>query len=591
MIGEIVGSYRIVSRLGRGGMGEVYVAEHPLLGSRAAVKMLLPEMCAHKDIVERFFNEAKAATRIKHPGIVQIFDFGFHSSGSAFLIMELLDGESLSARIRRKRIPPDAATVIGRQVASALAAAHAAGIIHRDLKPDNIFLVPDPDVPQGERVKILDFGIAKLVSSNKNTRTGDVFGTPVYMSPEQCQNAAAVDARSDIYSVGCILFEMITGRAPFGGEGVAQLVSAHMFEKPRAPSQVVPGLQATLDAAILRALSKSPDERQQSMAELADELDADVARRRSTPVPVAVPLPETLAPLGEPVGATGTTAMSTTLGQSLGEVARKAQRRRRPLLLVAALVATGGGVTAIILATNGRTDNETSQPPATTQHSSTPQPAVPTAPPQPDATVTIAASSPSTRQLLPERMRAILTTFLRWSASHPQSPCPTALELATFAHDPHAVDDSWGRPVVLTCTNQPAEQIVGAQSAGPDGMFDTNDDLASWDLGRDVTDIVRGPRWIGATPHPRPVSPSADRNLHKQPATAGATGTPSSAGSSAAALPPQPNSGSASTSPPSPNAGSQSVSSAPSTPISPQADGSATKKKRHLDENGMPTDR
>lgn len=287
MIGEVVGSYRIMSTLGKGGMGIVYMAEHPLLGNRAVVKMLLPELSEQKDVVERFFNEAKAATRIKHPGIVQVFDFGYHpDTKSAYIIMEMLDGETLNSRIQRVQMTPVAAAVIARKVASALTAAHSNGIVHRDLKPDNIFLVADPDLQEGERVKVLDFGIAKLAASQsaRQTRTGEVFGTPLYMSPEQCENAGDVDARTDIYALGCILYEMLIGHPPFVGGGVAQLVAAQMFHTPTRPSQLKPGIPPALETTILRALEKSPDKRQQSMVEIANELDAIIGRRVVAPV-------------------------------------------------------------------------------------------------------------------------------------------------------------------------------------------------------------------------------------------------------------------------------------------------------------------
>src|SRR5689334_23378485 len=197
MIGEVVGSYRITSQLGSGGMGVVYAAEHVVLGSKAAVKMLQPRHSFDQETVTRFFNEARAATRIKHPGIIGVFDFGKHSSGSAYLVMELLEGETLHQRIRRLgRMTARDALVVGRQIASALDAAHTAGIVHRDLKPHNLFIVADPDLPGGERVKVLDFGIAKLAveaaggpGSTGGTREGALLGTPKYMAPEQCRGA------------------------------------------------------------------------------------------------------------------------------------------------------------------------------------------------------------------------------------------------------------------------------------------------------------------------------------------------------------------------------------------------------------------
>src|SRR5687768_15810409 len=197
-------------------MGAVYLAEHSLIGRRAAIKSLLPSLSLQREIVDRFFNDAPATTSIPDPGIVQVFDFGFHTDATAFIVMEFLEGEPLDARIRRfTRLPVSDALRLTRQAAGSLAAAHARGIVHRDLKPENIFLVRDPEAQGGERPKILDFGIAKLGGDNPNqmkTRTGAMMGTPVYMSPEQCRGAGLVDHRSDIYALACVLFHMLVGR-------------------------------------------------------------------------------------------------------------------------------------------------------------------------------------------------------------------------------------------------------------------------------------------------------------------------------------------------------------------------------------------
>src|SRR5678815_1043091 len=179
-----IGAYRIQRKLGEGGMGAVYLAEHALLGRQAAIKVLLPALSAQQEVVNRFFNEARSTTSIADPGIVQVFDFGYHTDGSAYIVMEFLDGEALDRRLARLgRLPVAEALRMCRQIASSLAAAHAQGIIHRDLKPENIFLVPDGEVSSGERSKILDFGIAKLSDNNPGkikTHTGALMGTPFY---------------------------------------------------------------------------------------------------------------------------------------------------------------------------------------------------------------------------------------------------------------------------------------------------------------------------------------------------------------------------------------------------------------------------
>ncbi len=191
-------------------MGAVYLGQHTLLGRRAAIKVLLPALSARPDIVNRFFNEARAVTSISDPGIVQVFDFGYHTDGSAFIVMEFLEGEPLDQRLAKlRRFSVSEALRLCRQLASSLAAAHAQHIIHRDLKPENIFLVRDSEVASDERSKILDFGIAKLSDDHPGkikTHTGTLMGTPVYMSPEQCRGLAEIDHRSDIYALGCVLF-------------------------------------------------------------------------------------------------------------------------------------------------------------------------------------------------------------------------------------------------------------------------------------------------------------------------------------------------------------------------------------------------
>jgi len=207
---ETVGSYQITGTIGQGGMGQVYLARHTLLGRPAAVKMLLPVFSQDPEQVARFFNEARAATAVRHAGIVEIYDFGFHTDGCAYIAMEFLEGESLASRLARGRAPVTSALAVARQIANVLASAHAKGIVHRDLKPDNVFLVPDSELPSGERVKVLDFGIAKLtadVGQAHMTRTGSIMGTPSYMAPEQCRGVP-VDQRADLYSLGCILFEI-----------------------------------------------------------------------------------------------------------------------------------------------------------------------------------------------------------------------------------------------------------------------------------------------------------------------------------------------------------------------------------------------
>ncbi|HWM84317.1 MAG TPA: protein kinase [Kofleriaceae bacterium] len=266
-VGEVVGNYRITGKLGSGGMGAVYLAKHTLIGREAAIKVLLPALCDNETVVARFFNEAKTTTAIKHPGIVEVFDFGYARDGSAYLVMERLEGESLGARLQREgHLPVDQAVSIARQVSGALYAAHKIGIVHRDLKPDNIYIVPDPDVPGGERAKILDFGIAKLRDREGltepldiDTEEGTVLGAPSYMAPEQCAGSGRVDHRADLYALGCILFEMVCGQPPFDGRTYGVVLAQQMRELPPTPTSIEPSVPPQLEALILRLLEKDPE--------------------------------------------------------------------------------------------------------------------------------------------------------------------------------------------------------------------------------------------------------------------------------------------------------------------------------------------
>ena len=276
MIGHVVGKYRLLDQLGEGGMGTVYRAEHVVLGSPAAVKVLLPQFTQDSVVVDRFFQEARAASAIRHPGIVEVFDFGRLPSGQAYIAMELLRGEDLSGFLAR-RGPLDAslAAQIAIQMLGALNATHAVGVIHRDLKPDNIFLVRDPGAPGAIRVKLLDFGIAKLIgtpnaaalSAGGRPRTKNmILGTPAYMAPEQCRGGAAIDARADLYAVGCLLFELLTGRPPFVADGDGEVMAMHIYEPPPRLSNLAPQLPVELDALIAKLLTKDPADRIPSAA-------------------------------------------------------------------------------------------------------------------------------------------------------------------------------------------------------------------------------------------------------------------------------------------------------------------------------------
>ncbi len=336
MQGATIGQYRIGRKLGSGGMGAVYVGEHALIGRRAAVKVLLPHLSMHRTVVARFFNEARAMTSISDPGIVQMFDFGFHTDGSAYIVMELLEGETLERRRRRiKRLAVVDALRIVRQIAGSVAAAHDSGVVHRDLKPENIFLVRDAEALGGERPKVLDFGIAKLSGNTEGspTLTGTMMGTPVYMSPEQCRGTGLVDARSDIYSLGCVLFHLVVGRPPFDRAGIGELISAHMNDAPVRPSDVAGDVPEGFDDLVLRCLAKAPEARFQTMLEVQAGCDALLVRLSSPGAPAPLSVPPVL-PSGPRSAVHGerppapAASMPTTLSSAVGVTREPAPPRR-----------------------------------------------------------------------------------------------------------------------------------------------------------------------------------------------------------------------------------------------------------------------
>jgi eukaryotic-like serine/threonine-protein kinase len=296
VLGASVGNYRIIDLLGQGGMAVVYLGQHEKLSRQVAVKVLRQGMPTSADMLKRFFNEAQATTAIQHPGIVQVFDFGTTADGNAFLVMELLEGETLTARLQQRQLDHAECCRIGRQVANALQVAHERGVIHRDLKPDNLFLVPDMEVIGGERVKVLDFGMAKLAgelhSVGVKTGTGVLMGTLSYMSPEQCRSAVKAEPRSDIYSLGCILFEMVCGRPPFADGGLGDIIAAHLHTPPRDPRELAPDVPPALAKLILDLLAKRPDARPQTMAAVSQGFAEILRTLDATPHGSSTPSPD-----------------------------------------------------------------------------------------------------------------------------------------------------------------------------------------------------------------------------------------------------------------------------------------------------------
>ena len=325
IIGQTLGQFRITGLLGEGGMGQVYRAEHVLIGRKAAIKVLAPEVASDKDVVSRFFNEARAVNDIRHPNIVEVTDFG-HFGTQPYIVMELLEGETLEERlVRAGALDPVAAAQIVAQIASAVGAAHEHGMVHRDLKPANIFLCQHPDYP--DFVKVLDFGIAKLTAtrdqvSGHRTACGAIIGTPAYMSPEQCLGDANLDHRSDIYALGVVTYQMMTGQRPFEAEAAGRLIMLHVQAKPPAPCAINPALPPAVGAVILRALEKQREHRFARLREFRDALSAAAARvpaARDAPHPpeqTSAGGPSSIVPSPAPnsMGATLLSGLPTVLG-------------------------------------------------------------------------------------------------------------------------------------------------------------------------------------------------------------------------------------------------------------------------------------
>jgi serine/threonine-protein kinase len=368
-------------------MGAVYLAEHPAIGRRVAVKVLHPNYTRDPQLLGRFLNEARAANAIRHPNIIEILDSGVIADGTPFLVMELLEGESLGTRLRREgALPIATALELAYQTASALGAAHAKGIVHRDLKPDNLFLVADPHEPDRQRIKVLDFGIAKLQqgssSDSVKTRTGTLMGTPIYMSPEQCRGTKAIDHRSDIYSLAVILYEMLVGHPPFVSEGFGELVNMHLNMAPQPMRDERPEIPTAVDALVLKMLAKNPDERYRDMGEVQTALKGSGGFQVRSSPRLANPVGATTAPFGAKVH---DTTFTTGVGERVGGTTSRMGGGSKAALAIGAAALAGA---AYFVFGSGKTeaparpvaaDVAKSAPaaaPATTSPTAAPKPAV-----------------------------------------------------------------------------------------------------------------------------------------------------------------------------------------------------------------------
>jgi serine/threonine protein kinase len=286
--GTMVGEYRVDRKLGAGTFGDVYAGEQPVIGKRVAIKLLHRKLSSDAEVVSRFVAEARAVNRIRHRHIIDIFSFGMLGDHRHYFVMELLDGLTLGELLEReKRLPLDVALPIFRGIASALDAAHEAGITHRDLKPDNVFLAVEKDGSYFP--KLLDFGVAKLAGEDvaHRTATGIAIGTPRYMSPEQCRGKK-VDRKADIYSLGALVHEVLTGKPLFDGDGTMDVFFKHTSEAPTPMSHVCPDLPSDLDAPVLAMLAKKPKDRPDSAgAAIRDLIERARAAGQAATMPVS----------------------------------------------------------------------------------------------------------------------------------------------------------------------------------------------------------------------------------------------------------------------------------------------------------------
>ncbi|NVB82699.1 MAG: protein kinase [Kofleriaceae bacterium] len=424
LLGTTIERYRLERVLGEGGMGRVYLAVQPAIGSRVAIKVLSEECSRNAELLERFFAEARAVNLIRHENIVSVLDLAQLPDGRPFIIMEFIEGHTLGHHVRKTAAPLGGVAQVIGEVLAGLAAAHAIGIVHRDLKPDNVLVTVEG------HAKILDFGIAKLAPAHRadvspRTKTGALLGTPAYMAPEQISGAGNVDARTDIYSMGIVLYEAVTGTVPFSGGTLFDLMRAHLEEAPPPPRARRPDLPPAMEQVILQALAKDPAHRFQSVTAMAQAL-----AHAASALPAEQWRP--LSTRGGPrISASGigppTTEKQATPGAFRSTaVAPKTEKdppRRRGIIVgMIAAASIGVGVTALVL--SSRSDS----PKQDVRIAEVEQPAVPPAEPTVvavDAAVLIEPTpSPPPTPAEPSRKRAPVTAAE--APGKPETPAKTA---------------------------------------------------------------------------------------------------------------------------------------------------------------------
>ncbi|HVR64811.1 MAG TPA: serine/threonine-protein kinase [Polyangia bacterium] len=387
LLNQTIGNYKVIKLLGEGGMGAVYLAEHPVIGRKVAIKVLHISLARDPEIVARFFNEARAIHTIGHQNIVEILDFGQTPEGQPYFIMEYLSGESLNDRIARGPMAPMEVADIANQICRALSAAHAKGVVHRDLKPHNVHVSAEEDGTLV--VKLLDFGVAKILGAAESggqsvkTRTGSLMGTPLYMSPEQCRGSGTLDHRTDIYSLGVMIYEMLAGRPPFNAEGVGELFAKHMLEPPPPLLDVAPETPPVMAAVVMKALAKELEQRYPTMEAFRVAL---VNGASGVKVPTIMRTAVT-----RPTGTTPRPPVqqSTTLSAASSEIEDDlAVPKRRSGVAVGALALVAAGVLAVVFLRKPSPEPAAPAPAPVAANPAPTTPPAPTPPPAP-ATVTI----------------------------------------------------------------------------------------------------------------------------------------------------------------------------------------------------------